>query len=124
MKRQDKINTSQRVAEAAQNMGCFRSEAKELIQDYFLESILRHLGDGRAVGLSRIGVLYPARAKTPRAAGQYRMTIRFEPSASAKKILTGEKEEKRLRNEIVPEDAKKHRNPTAPSPGGRITAGT
>jgi|LSQX01.2.fsa_nt_gb nucleoid DNA-binding protein len=85
-----KVNMSQLIEEAADAMGVFRTEASELIQDYFVKNILRHLREGKEVSISPIGVLYADQAKRAREDGEKRLVPKLRPAVYAKLYLSGE----------------------------------
>lgn len=88
----EKINMSQLIRETAQQMGCYKSIAKEIIQKFFLKQIHTHLIKCEQVDLSPFGVLYLAPAKTPKRDGAYRKILKFRASKNYIKIINGEKE--------------------------------
>lgn len=88
----EKINTSQLVAEIADDLHLPISVVGDVIKAHnYL--VLGNLKNGNKVSLSPVGVIYPGQAKTrPRADGTYRTMARLKTAAKAKKYLSGERE--------------------------------
>jgi DNA-binding protein HU-beta len=84
----EKVTTPALVREVAARMGCYKKDARELL-DHFASVVAEQVAAGKRVQYAGLGVFYPAVSKRGRGAGKH-VRIRFRPAKGlAEKIKKG-----------------------------------
>lgn len=74
----EKVTTPALVREVAARMGCYRKDARELL-DHFVGVVAENVTAGRRVQYAGLGVFYPSVTRRGRGAGK-NVKIRFRPA--------------------------------------------
>ena len=77
-----KINTPQIIAEVAERMGCYRKDAKEILE-HFAAVITGHVVKGERVSFKPLGMFYAQRSYRGRGTGQ--ILFKFRPSTGVQR---------------------------------------
>lgn len=91
----EKVTTPELVKEVAARMGCYRKDARELL-DHFSSVVAEQVAIGRKVQYASLGIFYPAVTRRGRGAGK-RRKIKFRPARELVEKMAGNittKEEK------------------------------
>lgn len=84
----EKVTTPALVKEVAARMGCYRKDARELL-DHFAAVVAENVAVGRKVQYTGLGIFYPSVARRGRGAGKS-VRIRFRPARElAEKVKGG-----------------------------------
>jgi DNA-binding protein HU-beta len=84
----EKVTTPALVREVAARMGCYRKDARELL-DHFSAFIAEQVAAGRKVQYAGLGIFYPAISQRGRGAGKS-IKIKFRPARElAEKVKGG-----------------------------------
>ncbi|MBE3585374.1 MAG: HU family DNA-binding protein [Thermoanaerobacter sp.] len=84
----EKVTTPVVVREVARRMGCYRKDARELL-DHFASVVAEQVAAGKRVQYAGLGIFYPAVSKRGRGAGKH-VKVRFRPARSlAEKVMKG-----------------------------------
>ncbi|MGQ9825659.1 MAG: HU family DNA-binding protein [Desulfotomaculales bacterium] len=85
----EKMNTPALIKEVAARMGCYRKDARELL-DHFAAVVAENVAAGRKVQYAGLGIFYPAVSRRGRGAGK-NVKIRFRPARDlAEKVKGGQ----------------------------------
>jgi len=91
MRADEKVTTPALVREVARRMGCYRKDAREVL-DHFASVIAENVSAGRRVQYAGLGIFYPAISKRGRGAGKH-VKVRFRPARElAEKVKNGKGE--------------------------------
>lgn len=86
----EKATTPVLVREVARRMGCYRKDAREVL-DHFAAVIAENVSEGKKVQYAGLGVFYPAISRRGRGAGKS-VKIRFRPARElAEKVKNSRK---------------------------------
>jgi DNA-binding protein HU-beta len=80
MRTKEKVTTPWLVAEVARRMGCYKKDARELLQ-HFADVIEENVQAGRKVQFTGLGVFYPAVSERGPGAGK-NVRVKFRPAKS------------------------------------------
>lgn len=84
-----KIKLSQLIKESAETKGFYKTQTKELIENFLFKIVIDHLTVGEEVDVG-IGILFLDKAKIARKDGVRRTVIRFRSSPTLIRKLSGE----------------------------------